>query len=78
MFDIRRLEFYQNRNTFTGSCDRFRYRIQPEEAFLRVCYWRENVCYELANKVTDAEFPLTEEGFQQMIDWLEQQYQSIK
>lgn len=78
MFDIRRLEFYQNHNTFTGSCDRFRYRIQSQEALLQVCYWKENICYELASNPISAEFPLTEEGFQQIIDWLEQQYRSIQ
>lgn len=75
MFDIRRLEFYKNKNTFTGSCDAFRYRIQPKDELFLVSIWKQDVCYEQAEEVQTVEFPLSEEGFSQVAEWLERQYQ---
>lgn len=75
MFDIRRLEFYKNKNTFTGSCDAFRYRIQPKDELFWCPFGNRMFVMMQAEEVQTVEFPLSEEGFSQVAEWLERQYQ---
>lgn len=69
--DIRQFNFYSNRNTFTGSYGRKNFRIVPNEN-LEVSLWEQPVCSDLAEAAAKKEFPLTQEGFDEMCQWLEQ------
>ena len=76
------LHWFANKNTFSGSCGNFRYMIKPnvvmatpkEVDFTQstiVCeYWHGKLCYELSEMEDKKEFPMTEEGRQNMMDWL--------
>ncbi|MGN0647469.1 MAG: hypothetical protein ACI4J3_02420 [Oscillospiraceae bacterium] len=73
-FDIPKLFYFQAKNVHSGSRGKMRYRICPENDMLSVAVWRKDLCYELVTD-TDAieaknSFPLSEDGFQAMLDWL--------
>lgn len=69
-------------NIFTGSVGLFRFRVKPnvvkatakevdfEASSISVEYWHGLFCYEKSEMEGEENFPMTEEGRQQMIDWL--------
>ena len=67
--DIRRFNFYQNQNPFTGSYKGINFRILPGEEFT-VEIWEEALCSSLAQNKQTITFPFTEDGFAQLSDWL--------
>ncbi len=71
-FDIPKLFYFQAKNVHSGSRGKMRYRICPENDMLTVAVWRKDLCYELVADAIEGEqtFPLSEEGFQAMLDWL--------
>jgi hypothetical protein len=74
IFDLRNFYFYQCKNTFTGSLGKFSYKIIPEGEELTVLTWHGMLCSELAQIEHKETFPLTQEGFDSMIKWLEETY----
>ena len=70
-------------NLFTGSCGALRFRLKPqvvkasakevdfENSTLFVEYWHGLYCYEKSEMEGSETFPLTEEGRQTMLQWLE-------
>ena len=76
------LHWFAMKNTFTGSAGLFRFRIVPdvkmktakevdfEASSMRAEYWHGLFCYEKSEVEAEAVFPLTEEGRQQMHNWL--------
>ena len=78
-FDIPKVFYFESGNTHTGSRGTLRYRVEPSDGILHIAVWREDICYELALErgiVTgEAEFPVSEEGFQQMLDHLQAEYE---
>ncbi len=85
-FFLPNLLTFTNGNTHLGSFLGLRYRIQPtkketemgtEEIF--ACLdWYGEYCLEESEVVHEAEFPLSAEGREQVIDWLEQEYFAMK
>lgn len=73
-FDIPRLYYFQSKNVFTGSRKSLNFRIIPDGE-LKVSTWHGFVCSELAEMEEEASFPITEEGFAEMLLWLEAIYQ---
>ncbi len=75
-FDIPKLFYFQAKNVHSGSRGKMRYRICPEGDELLVAVWRKDLCYELVMDEIEGEntFPLSEEGFQAMLDWLTEEY----
>ena len=77
------LHTFAMKNPFTGSCGNFRYRINPnvvmatakevdfEQSTMEAKYWHGPFCYEKSEIEGTENFPLTEEGRQAMMDWLE-------
>lgn len=55
-----------------------RYRISPENDSLLVAVWRKDLCYELVRDANGIEaensFPLSEDGFQAMLEWLSDEF----
>ena len=76
------LHTFAMKNTFTGSLGLFRFRVQPnvimatpkevdfEQSTMLVEYWHGLYCYEKSEMEGLEAFPLTDQGRQDMIDWL--------
>ena len=76
------LHWFAMTNTFSGSCGELRFMAKPnvimatpkEVDFTQstiVCeYWHGKLCYELSEMEEKKEFPLTEEGREEMQNWL--------
>ena len=77
------LHSFAMKNTFTGSVGLLRFRIQPkvemktpkevdfEASSIFVEYWHGLYCYEKSEMEGQATFPMTEEGRQELIVWLQ-------
>lgn len=76
------LHTFAMNNIFTGSSGLFRFRAKPEvvmatakevdfeKSTIHVEYWHGLYCYEKSEMEGEETFPLTEQGRQDMIDWL--------
>lgn len=76
------LHTFAMKNLFTGSLGLFRFRAKPnvimatpkevdfEQSTITVEYWHGLYCYEKSEMEGEETFPLTEQGRQDMIDWL--------
>ena len=77
------LHTFAMKNSFTGSCGPFRFKIDPHvematpkevdftQSTIEVEYWHGPFCYEKSTMEEKASFPLTEEGRAAMKAWLE-------
>ncbi|RPF43410.1 hypothetical protein EDD70_2374 [Hydrogenoanaerobacterium saccharovorans] len=74
LFDIRNLEYYKSYNVFTASKDNFRYKITPRDHIFYVEVWYGKLCYEKSQIVEKSEFTLDQDGFENLIAWLEEKY----
>lgn len=76
------LHTFAMKNTFTGSLGLFRFRAKPnvimatpkevdfEQSTITVEYWHGLYCYEKSEMEGQETFPMTDQGRQAMIDWL--------
>lgn len=75
------LHTFAMKNIFTGSCGLFRFKIVPsvtmngkevdfENSSMLAEYWHGLFCYEKSEMEGAETFPLSEEGRQNMLDWL--------
>ena len=76
------LHTFAMKNTFTGSFGMLRFRVKPEvvmatakevdfqQSTIFVEYWHGQFCYEKSEMEGAETFPMTEEGRQNMMDWL--------
>lgn len=76
------LHTFAMNNIFTGSMGLFRFRAKPnvvmatpkevdfEQSSITVEYWHGLYCYEKSEMEGSETFPMTEQGRQDMIDWL--------
>ena len=76
------LHTFEMNNVFTGSCGRFRFRIQPnvvkktpkevdmESSSITAEYWHGDFCYELSQMEGTETFSMSEEGRISMQQWL--------
>jgi len=76
------LHTFAMKNLFTGSLGLFRFRAVPnvvmatpkevdfDQSSITVEYWHGLYCYEKSEMEGSETFPMTEEGRQAMIDWL--------
>ncbi|MDD2956211.1 MAG: hypothetical protein PHD67_07840 [Oscillospiraceae bacterium] len=81
LFDIPRLDYFQFWNEFTGSWQGFNYRLMPEkgeEPCLKASVWQGLWCSSKSEMAAEQAFPLTEEGLEQMIAWLEEQRKKME
>jgi hypothetical protein len=74
IFDLRNFYFYQSGNSFTGSLDGFNYKIEPQKDVFKAMTWSGKLCSELDVMDNENKFPFTEDGFKDMIKWLEDIY----
>ena len=78
------LHTFAMKNSFTGSCGAFRFKIVPdvvmatpkevdfEQSSIFVQFWHGPLCYEKSQMEGENTFPMTEEGRTDMIRWLEE------
>ena len=80
------LHTFAMKNTFTGSCGAFRYRIEPnavksetnpkevdmEKSSIQAEFWHGPFCYEKSEMEGKQTFPMSEEGRLSMKSWLEE------
>ena len=76
------LHTFAMKNTFTGSLGMLRFKVVPNvvmltakevnmaESSMHVEYWHGPFCYEKSEMEGEHTFPMSEEGRQEMIDWL--------
>lgn len=77
VYEIQAMDFFKSGNSFTGSRQGLRYKVEPQqgeagEKHFLVTLWPEPLCYEKApdyQKET-AMFAFTSEGREQMIGYL--------
>ena len=77
------LHTFANNNGFTGSYGALRFKITPnvimrtpkevdmEQSSIRAELWHGPFCYEKSDIELEQTFPMSEEGRQQMFDWLQ-------
>lgn len=75
--DILNMNFYK-KEKFTGSYLGMRYLIKKEDDTFHASIWPGPYNYETTadEKKTAATFPFTPEGKQQVVDWLNEQWES--
>lgn len=76
------LHTFAMKNLFTGSYGMLRFRIKPEvvmatpkevdfaQSSIFAEYWHGLYCYEKSQMEGSETFPMTEEGREQMLQWL--------
>lgn len=77
MFDLQKLVYFTEGNTFTGSKsgpggELLRYRVEPdiEEGLLKAWCWTEDKCFERAGDKQQKDFLLEAEGLEAVQAWL--------
>lgn len=73
IFDIPKFYYFDSGNDYSGSKDNFSYKIITSEK-LKCLTWHGKLCSMKANIENEAEFERTQEGFDEMIKWLEEKY----
>ena len=82
-FYLPNLYTFQNKNSFYGSLDALRFLVKPRvgdeerEDALEVCIWTGEYCLAESEVLDEASFPLTEEGYRQLLDWLEEAHHRV-
>lgn len=54
-----------------------RYRIEPEEDTLHVYTWTQDLCFDLADHGEAQDFPLSEEGLEQIRQFIDDKSRSL-
>lgn len=77
-FDIPKVFYFEVGNVHSGSRKHLRYRVEPADGMLHIDVWRQDLCFEIVQERGEleahADFPISEEGFQQMLDFLQAEY----
>lgn len=78
MFDISEFNYFASGNVFTGSKERFNFRIAAGDNQLNVATWYGMFSYEKSELVAQNSFGFTPQGLTEANTWLEQEYNSYK
>ncbi len=73
IFDIPKFYYFDSGNDYSGSKGDFAYKIVTGEK-LTCRTWHGRLCSMKAQIENEAEFERSEEGFSEMIKWLEDKY----
>lgn len=77
VFEIPKFYYFESGNNYSGSKGDFAYKIEIGERF-RVITWHGRLCSDKAEIENEANFDFTQDGFDQMIKWLEDTYDGKK
>lgn len=84
--ELQKFHYFDEGNTYAGQKTKdpdsgllLRYLVEPdkEAALLRAYAWTEDLCFERAHDKLQKELPLSEEGLEQALAWLEEQYAAL-
>ena len=73
IFEIPKFYYFESGNDVSGSKDDFSYKIANGDT-MKCMTWHGRLCSMKAEIEHEAEFERTQEGFEAMIKWLEEQY----
>lgn len=83
-FYLPNLHTFQNENVFYGSFGDLRFRVRSEKRTpedggeeqwgMATLSWLGEYCLEESEVLAEAWFPMTEAGYQQVLDWLDGEY----
>ena len=77
------LHTFAMKNSFTGSCGAFRFRIVPDvvmatpkevdfaQSSIQAEFWHGELCYEKSTIEESMRFPMSEEGRENLKAWLQ-------
>ncbi len=70
-------QWFKRAYVYTGSIGDFRYRFfhNTDDVIHAAVYSR--VCFELADDVTERDFPWTEEGVRALQQWVQERYEAF-
>lgn len=84
--ELQKFHYFDEGNTYAGQKTKdpdsgllLRYLVEPdkEAALLRAYAWTGDLCFERAHDKLQKEVPLSEEGLEQALAWLEEQYAAL-
>lgn len=73
LFDIPKFYYFDSGNDYSGSLDNFAYKIFTGDT-LKALTWHGRLCSDKAEIEHEKEFERTQEGFNELISWLEDVY----
>lgn len=73
IFEIPKFYYFDSGNDYSGSLNDFSYKIITKEKF-RALTWHDRFCSMKAKIENEQEFERTQQGFDEMIKWIEQKY----
>jgi len=76
-FDLSNFTYYENGNVFTGSRDRFNFRVAGEDGAFRVSVWYGLLAFDKAEIAEEKTFPFTPEGLRETGAYLEDRYRAM-
>lgn len=71
------VNFFHRAFHYTGSLGDFRFRFVHDDNEIIHAAVYTKLCYEKADDVEDRDFPWTEEGVEELKQWLEDRYQAF-
>ena len=84
--ELQKFHYFEEGNTYAGQKTKdwekkllLRYLVEPDKKaeLLRAYAWTEDVCFDRAHDKKQMEYPFTEDGLSQAVEWLESQYQAL-
>jgi hypothetical protein len=85
-FYVPNLATFQNDNAYLGSFHGLRFRLKPskretedgEERTIEALVWYGLLCLEKSEVVSETVFPMTDDGYAEMLVWLDEQHQIME
>ena len=65
------LHSFENHNNFSGSCGPLRFYLYPQETTILAKIWHGIFCIEKSEIEAEQEFPMTQEGIEELRAWLD-------
>jgi hypothetical protein len=76
VFDIPKYYYFEAGNSYLGSLNGMNFKIDNTEEELVVYLYYGVKSFELSTPYTQKSFPKSEEGYAELIPWLENEYQT--
>lgn len=74
-FNVPNSEYFSYGNFYSGSCNKFNYKISPKDKMLETMVWYGTQCSDKSEAVAQAQFSLNDEGIEQLKVWINEQYE---
>ncbi|MGI5960093.1 MAG: hypothetical protein ACOX60_11865 [Massiliimalia sp.] len=75
--DLESFEFFAFGNISSGSDGGFNFKVFPSKEDMTVKIWYGSLCIDKSEIAAEQTFPLTEEGYEQLCQWVTQQQQQF-